>query len=497
MNFIGLSDVIVAIPYILLLIGALGPIMIKVMMGNKEPSNFLTSIQSAGALIAALIALVTVFKLLLVREDFFAFNQLIQIDRAALLAGIPILVLLVGNVFFLRDNVSINGRGFAEVIFLILSSSLGMLLVTQAADLLMLFVGLEVMSLPLYVTIGLGHDNYLSKESAIKYFVLGSFASALFLMGTALLYGVSGTTNLNALQSVMSQLADKSQWAELGALFLLGGLFFKVSLFPLHLWTADVYQGAPTGITAVMAGAIKLASMLALYRVIPIGFFGQSELWLQAIQWIATLTILVGNTAALWQTQWKRVLAFSSVAHSGYIFVGLLPILSQNGSNNSATTESYFFFYLMTYALASSALFGFIGALENQEGAQISLNDLKGLARRRPFEAWLISFLLLTLAGIPPFVGFFAKAYVILNALEQGFLWVSIWAMIGSVMGVYYYLRPIVHMFMAEPESEVLPVAITQDENKLSVIFVAIAAGLSLVLGVWHGPILGWMQMLP
>ncbi|MCX7674824.1 MAG: proton-conducting transporter membrane subunit, partial [Bdellovibrionaceae bacterium] len=208
-------------------------------------------------------------------------------------------------------------------------------------------------------------------------------------------------------------------------------------------------------------------------------------------------TILVGNTAALWQTQWKRVLAFSSVAHSGYILVGLLPILSQNGSNNSATTESYFFFYLMTYALASSALFGFIGALENQEGAQISLNDLKGLARRRPFEAWLISFLLLTLAGIPPFVGFFAKAYVILNALEQGFLWVSIWAMIGSVMGVYYYLRPIVHMFMAEPESEVLPVAITQDENKLSVIFVAIAAGLSLVLGVWHGPILGWMQMLP
>lgn len=493
MNVIGIPDIIVAVPYFLLLLGALSPIVIKVILGNREPSNLLASIQASGFSILTAVALIIVYKLLLGRENFFAFNQLVQIDRQAVLGGVSLMLLVGLGVFYLKDNVSTKGKGFAELVFLLMSASLGMLLVIQAADLMTLFIGLELMSLPVYVVIALGHDEFLSKESAMKYFILGGLSSACFLMGMALLYGATGTSSFAAWEGLLAQVTGQSKLAFLGSILLLTGLLFKVSLFPLHLWTADVYQGAPTGVTAIMASAVKLASMLAVLRVFRLGFIEGSDFWIQILQWITALTILVGNSAALLSTNLKRILAFSSVAHSGYLFLGVLALVLANPDQRLAI-ENHFMFYLITYSFASLALFGWISSLEKKVGAQLTLDDMRGLAESRPFEAWVATFLLLSLAGIPPMVGFFAKAYLIVSALDQGLLWLSLWSIVGSVVGVYYYLRPSVLMFMqAKTESDS---ALNQDA-RFSIFWSALIAVLVLVLGVWHGPLIQFMGQLP
>jgi NADH-quinone oxidoreductase subunit N len=448
MSFATLADVILVSPLILLLLGSMTPIALKVLLGNKEPNSLVVMGQGLGSILAAVILLITVYGLGLSRENPFIFSGMLVIDGISMVSGFTLLTMGALCLILMRDNPHTQGRGYAELIFLTLNSMLGMLVLVQAADLLTVFVGLEVMSLPLYVMIGMGHDAQQSKESAIKYFILGSFASAIFLMGLSFIYGTAATTSLVSLSQLGPQFIVESRLFSVGLIFIITGFLFKISLFPFHAWTADVYQGAPTPHTTFMATAVKVASVAAMLRFIVIGYFGVSESLLNAVQWLAALTMLVGNAGALLQTHVKRMLAYSSVAHSGYVVLGLL--VAGLGSDLASKGSSAVLFYLFSYSLMVFGALSFVSYLEKKEGSILKIEDLAGLATQKPGLALAMTVLLLSLAGIPPTLGFFGKFYLFTEALSQGFVWLTVWAALSSVVGVYYYLRPIVMMYMVQ-----------------------------------------------
>lgn len=480
MNFATIADVILVAPLIVLLLGSLAPLALKVSLKNKEPNNLVPMGQGIGAIIGAAILLVTVYSLVLTRENPFAFSNMLAVDGVSLVSGLVVLLMGGFCLLLMRDNPTTQGNQFSELVFLTLNSLLGMMVLMQATDLLMLFVGLEVMSLPLYVMIGMGHDQKLSKESAIKYFVLGSFASALFLFGVSFVYGSTGTTSLLALAELGPNFLQDSRLFAIGLLLMVTGFAFKISLFPFHAWTADVYQGAPTPHTAFMATAVKVASVTAFLRFVVIGYFGSSEAILNIVQWLAAITMLVGNAGALIQSNLKRVLAYSSVAHSGYLILGLL--VAGMGGATVVEGVTAVLFYLTTYAIMTLGALGFVSYLETKEGHQLKVDDLAGLASRRPMLALAMTALLLSLAGIPPMLGFFGKFYLFAEALSQGFVWLTVWAGISSVVGVYYYLRPVVVMYMQEG-SYALPEA----SRYLTRASVVLSALVILFLGLFNG----------
>lgn len=485
MNFASLADVILVSPIILLLLGSMTPLALKVIMGNKEPNSSVVLSQGLGAVVASLLLLVTVYELVLTRENPFAFSNMLAIDGIAVVAGLTLLAIGGLCLVFMRDNPSTQGPGYSELVFLTLNSMLGMLVLVQATDLLTVFVGLEVMSLPLYVMIGMGHDSRLSKESAIKYFILGSFASAIFLMGVSFVYGTTTTTSLAALSQLGPEFIQESRLFAIGLLLILTGFGFKISLFPFHAWTADVYQGAPTPHAVFMATAVKVASVAALLRFVAIGYFGSSEAILNTIQWMAAITMLLGNAGALLQSNLKRILAYSSVAHSGYIILGLL--VAGLGSESASRGASAVLFYAFSYSLMTFGALGFVSYLETKEGTQLKINDLAGLAARRPYLALGMTLLLLSLAGIPPTIGFFGKFYLFTEALTQGFVWLTIWAGLSSVVGVYYYLRPIVVMYMVEDSEGV--VRSLNPGRIMTRVAISTAAVLVVVLGLLNGKV--------
>lgn len=487
MNLASLADVILVTPLVVLLLGSMAPLALKVGLSNKEPNNFIPLAQGVGAILSALILLITAYGLTQNRENPFAFNQMIAIDGLSIVAGCTVLVAGLFALFLMKENPTTQGNQFAELVFLLLNSILGMLVLVQATDLLMVFVGLEVMSLPLYVMIGMGHDRVLSKESAIKYFLLGSFASAILLMGISFIYGSTGSTSLVQLSSLGGGFLLESKIFALGLILLVVGFLFKVSLFPFHAWTADVYQGAPTPLTALMATAVKVASMTAFIRFVVIGYFGQSEVLLNSMQWLAALTMLLGNAGALIQNNLKRVLAFSSIAHSGYLILGLLVMGLTTESTLEAVTAVLF--YLVSYSIMTIGTFAFISYLERVEGEQLKVDDLAGLAKRNPYLAMGMTLLLLSLAGVPPLLGFFGKLYLFTEALNQGFVWLTLWAAISSVIGVYYYLRPVVLMYMRE-NTEDLASLTPLRPSYLTKASIILSAVLVLLLGLFNFPLL-------
>jgi len=485
MNFASLADVILVTPMILLFLGSIAPLALKVILGNKEPNSIVVLSQGLGAVLASVLMLVTVYGMVITRDNPFAFSNMLAVDGIALVSGIVLLSIGGFCMIFMRDNPTTQGKGYSELVFLTLNSMLGMLVLVQATDLLTVFIGLETMSLPLYVMVGMGHDAKFSKESAIKYFILGSFASAVFLLGVSFIYGTSATTSLVALSQLGPDYILESRLFAIGIIFILTGFAFKISLFPFHAWTADVYQGAPTPHAAFMATAVKVASVTALLRFVVIGYFGSSEPILNTMQWLAALTMLVGNAGALLQTSLKRILAYSSVAHSGYIILGLL--VAGLGGDFATQGSACVLFYLLTYAMVTFGMLGFISYIESKEGAMIKLTDLAGLANRRPYLALGISVMLLSLAGVPPTLGFFGKFYLFTEALNQGFVWLTIWAGLSSVVGVYYYLRPIVVMYMTDAQEELVK-GLGFDRH-LTRISISIAAILVILLGILNGSV--------
>lgn len=443
---IGLEDLLRVAPLIVLFLTSLIPITIKVLRGNNEPNSLV-------ALAIGIVGVVTSAMLMWIfaGHGHHAFSKALVFDGLTFWVGSAALIVTIGALLLAYESPSTNKKLFSEYVFLLLSSALGMLVLISAADLLVVFIGLEIMSLSLYLLIAMGNEEKLSKESAFKYFLLGSFASAIMLYGIAFLYGTAGSTYISDIVEKVPDLITSSRLFLVGVTLVLIGFSFKVSIVPFHAWTPDVYHGAPTPLSAYMATAVKMGSMTAFLRFVSIKSLGYSEGLLDIVQWAAVLTMIIGNVAALRQESIKRMLAYSSVAHSGYLLVG---VLSSSISSQGSFAASSVVFYLISYAIMTFGAFAIVNIFETNENTQLTVDDMAGFSRRRPVLAFCLTLFLLSLAGIPPTVGFFGKFYLFTAALENGRLWVVLWGVINSVISVYYYLKPIVLMYMHENTKE-------------------------------------------
>ncbi len=371
-----------------------------------------------------------------------------------------------------------------ELDFLILSATLGSLLLVSSANFIALFVGFELLSISVYVLAGSALKEKASAESALKYFLLGAFSSCFLLYGISMVYGSSGTINFPELVPQFQPRGDLFLW---GVLLILFGFAFKVSLFPFHVWTPDVYQGSPSSITAFMAVVVKIGAFGAFLRLFSICFIDILPT-IENLMWIiAVLSMSVGNFMAIQQTSLKRMLAYSSIAHAGYIFIGFLS-LSQNPTIAEVPT-----YYLFAYSLMTISSFGIISLVtagsKNQYDRD-SIKSFRGLGWTRPWLGVAMTVSMFALAGMPPLVGFLGKLYLFMLAHQAGFTGIAIIAAINSVISMYYYLRVIVEMYFKEPE---------EVEDTISFAFgpvltVSLSTILVLAIGIYSQPLLGLVQ---
>jgi NADH-quinone oxidoreductase subunit N len=386
---------------------------------------------------------------------------------------------------------------------LLLFSTGGMMLMAAATDLIVLFLALEIMSVALYILAGFNHKQFASAEAAMKYFILGAFASAFFLYGAALTYGATGTTNLAEIGAWLaegSSLPSPDPMAMVGLGLLLVGFAFKVAAVPFQWWTPDVYQGAPTSVTAFMSVGAKAAGFSALIRVLHFSFgdVAYAAEWTTALAVLAVLTMTFGNLAALAQKDVKRMLGYSSIAHAGYILVG---VAAANESGVRAVL-----FYLLAYAFITVGAFAVAAVIERRDEFSTTLRDYAGLSQREPLLAAAMAVFMLSLTGIPPLVGFWGKLFVFRAAVEGGMTWLAVVGVINSVISAFYYLGVVVHMYMRDPVK--YAPSLPGEENaakKPGAVNLKAAIGaavllamlVTIILGLWPGSLTNLVAQIP
>src|ERR1700680_120495 len=375
----------------------------------------------------------------LIQSDVFSFFFRLLIGLVA------VLVVLAANSYLERENLP-----FAEFYALLLFATAGMGVLASARELLTAFIGLELSSISSYILAGFRRDSAKSSEASLKYFLLGSFATAFFLYGIALVYGATGTTNL----SRMDDADPASNLLKLGLSLILIGLGFKVAAAPFQIWTPDVYEGAPTPVTALFSAGPKAAAFALLLRIFA-SVPAATHFWFWAFWVMAALTMFAGNLGALVQTNVKRMLAYSSIAHAGYILVAFAAVTSLAGNADSGAAPAYaaVLFYLVSYALVKVGAFTIVSQLGGGGEKHLGLEDYAGLGQRQPFAAALLSLFLLSLLGLPVTAGFFGKFYIFKAAVSAHLIWLAVLMAINSVIGAYYYIRLIVVMYLREPSS--------------------------------------------
>ena len=392
-----------------------------------------------------------------------------------IILGVAALGAVLGHHYFER-----SGEGRAEFYPLLLFATAGMTLFAVSADLIMAFLALEILSLSLYVLTGFS-TRLGSVEGAMKYFLLGSFSSAFFLFGIAMAYGASGSTRLPAIADALAGRTGSVALAVTAMGLLAVGFAFKVSAVPFHMWTPDVYQGAPTAVTGFMSAGTKVAAFAAFIRVFNISFQPITWDWQPVVGILAAVSIVGGSLLAIAQTDIKRLLAYSSISHAGFVLLGLTAA-GEEGIGAAL-------FYLVAYAATVIGAFGVVMVVSARGERHTSLSAYAGLARRSPVAAGLLTLFLLSLAGIPPTVGFVAKVAVFRAATEAGYWFLVLIGVLASVVAAFVYLRVIVLMFMREPEEDTRP-----DESWLPRVAIAVPAVLVVVLGVFPGLIVGLLD---
>jgi len=370
------------------------------------------------------------------------------------------------------DYVKRTRINHAEYYALLLCATLGMILMAASNDLITIFLGLELMSLALYVLVGFRRNLLESNEAALKYFLLGAFASGFFLYGIALLYGATGTTSLPRMAAFLAASPlHPNPLLLTGGLLLLVGIFFKVAAVPFHMWTPDAYEGAPTSVTAFMSVGAKAAAFAALLRFGLRALGGVPAEWVPVLSAVAMLTMTVGNVTALLQNNLKRMLAYSSIAHAGYVLVAVAA-----GGPDGASAA---LFYLAVYSVMNLGAFGVLTILGRGAQERVLMADVAGLGFRRPLVGFALAVFMISLGGIPPTAGFLGKVYVFGTALKAGLLPLVIVGVLNSVVSVYYYLRVTVALYMQEPQGE--PTEISWAAPA------ALALVLALALTLWWG----------
>ncbi len=452
----------------LIILSALGVIaLFSEMLNFKKALQPLIMLGLAGALVADLMAWNT---------NVHYYNEMMVVDNYAvaftgLLIVITLLWFIMSPEFFHEPTSRVDH--FALIIFALVGGEL----LTSYNNLLMLFLGIEILSIPMYILAGSNKSDLRSNEASLKYFLMGAFATGFLLFGIALIYGVTGSFNLqNIAQFMTSQQSNIPVMLIAGVVMMMIGLAFKVSAVPFHFWTPDVYTGSPTVITAFMSTVVKSAAFAAFFRLFFTCFHTSTAMWANTIWILAALTIIVGNVTAVYQTNFKRMLAYSSIAHAGYMLLAILAM------NNYA--QSSILFYATAYSISSITSFAILLVVSHVTKSD-SIDSFNGLAKKNPLLAFITVVAMLSLAGIPPMAGFFAKYYIFTAALQQHYTWLVLIAVLGSLVGVFYYFRIIIALFKTETEGVIIPM------NVIFKTFLIVTSLATLVLGIMPQVIAG------
>ncbi|WMT88686.1 NADH-quinone oxidoreductase subunit NuoN [Pelagibacterium sp. 26DY04] len=433
-EFTGFASLAPAYPEMLLAIGALALLLLGV-FSKKENSTVVTGI-AIGLMLAVAVMIVfrstegVIFSGGFINDGFARFMKVLVIAGSAFA-----LILSV-------STASDNGLNKFEYPVLVVLATLGMMMMVSANDLMSLYVGLELQSLALYVVAAFKRDSAKATEAGLKYFVLGALSSGMLLYGASLVYGFTGHTQLNEIAQAVA-LGDRNPGVIFGLVFLLAGIAFKISAVPFHMWTPDVYEGAPTPVTAFFASAPKVAAMALLIRIVFDAFEPIASDWQQVVIFISIASMVLASFAAIGQNNLKRLLAYSSIGHVGFALVGL--------SAGSLVGVEGVAIYMAIYLTMTIGTFACILALKNEDGYVETIDDLAGLAKSRPFVAGILALFMFSLVGLPPFAGFFAKWQVFLAAMEAQLFVLAVIGMLASAVSAFYYLRVIKVMYFDEP----------------------------------------------
>ena len=440
-----------AFPEMLLLLGTCVAMLVDVY--SKDPQRRLTYYLAQGTV---LLCFVSTFFILRESEGQrqVLFNGLFVSDALGhvlkLMCYVAVSAALVYSRQYLHDRALWRG----EFITLLLFSLLGMMVMISAASFLTLFLGLELMSLCLYALLALNRDSAQATEAAMKYFVLGALSSGLLLYVMSMIYGATGTLNIYEVANQASRLAASNTertFLVFGLVFLVAGLAFKVGVAPFHMWIPDVYHGAPTAVTLIVGSAPKLAAFAMAVRLLVNGMIDLAHDWQQMLALLALLSMAIGNIAAIAQSNLKRMLAYSTIAHMGFMLLGLMSGVVEGNRLNAPEAYSGALFYMIVYVLMSLGAFGMLLYLSRAGFECENLDDLKGLNRTHPWYAFLMLILMFSLAGIPPTAGFYAKLAVLSAAVNAGQVWIAVAAVVLSLIGAFYYLRIVKLMYFDEP----------------------------------------------
>jgi len=355
-------------------------------------------------------------------------------------------------VVYARGFLAARGQDKGEFYLFVLFALLGMMVMITSNHFLTLYLGLELLALSLYALVALDRDSARATEAAMKYFVLGSLASGLLLYGMSMIYGATGTLEISAIAAQIHQGAARKEVLVFGLVFLMAGLAFKLGVAPFHMWIPDVYHGAPAPIALFIASAPKLATFAMAMRLLVGGLLGLSDQWQLMLMFLAVLSIALGNLAAIAQTNIKRMLGYSAISHMGFLALGLLSGVVEGDPHGALNAYSSAMFYAVVYVLMSLAAFGLV-ALLSREGIEAEhISDFQGLNKRSPWLAALMGLTMFSMAGVPFFVGFWAKLSVLQAVVQAGYLWLAVFAVVFSLIGAFYYLRIIKVMYFDEPQ---------------------------------------------
>jgi len=397
------------------------------------------------------LALTLGFTLTQIGDGNTGFEGMVVIDGFAVFVNALLLVSGLLGIALAYGYVKRMGLERGEYYTLLLFSVTGMMLMAQAADLIVVFLALELLSIPLYVLAAFARPKVESEEAGLKYFLLGAFATGFVVYGTALVFGASKSTNLTAIVAAASDGDANLLLLSIGAALILVGFGFKVAAVPFHMWTPDVYQGAPSAVTAFMSSGAKIAGFAALLRVFATAF-PSIAVDMTGILWaLAALTMILGNVIAIAQTNIKRLLAYSSIAHAGYILMAFVPYGNPDVAPVSIAAG---LFYLVAYAVTNFGAWGVVIALEKSEGRGLEIGDYAGLARKHPALAAAMTVFMLSLIGLPPTLGLVGKVYLFRAVIDGGFYGLAIIGVLTSLVSAYYYLRVVVVMYMRDGEPQ-------------------------------------------
>jgi NADH-quinone oxidoreductase subunit N len=409
-----------------------------------------------------------------------AFNGMLLHDGISVVLKQFILLTSGLSLFYARNYMRERSLLVGELYLLVLFATLGMMLLVSAGSLITVYLGLELLALSSYALVAMNRDSASSAEAAIKYFVLGALASGLLLYGMSMIYGATGSLDLAAITGKFGQV-EHPGWLAFGLVFLVCGIAFKMGAAPFHMWLPDVYHGAPTAVTVFIGSAPKIAAFGLAFRLLEGGLGPLSGQWTLMLAILAVASLAVGNVLAIAQSNLKRMLAYSTISHVGFMLLGFV--------GGTPAGYSAAMFYIISYTMTATVAFGMIALLARKGFECEEIDDFKGLNQRSPWYAAIMGIAMFSLAGVPPLFGFFAKLLVLKAAIDAGFLWLAIVAIVFAIIGIYYYLRVVkVMYFDAAAEETALPLP-----SDVALRWVISINGLALiVLGLAWGPLFDW-----